>query len=274
MERWEELMIARGDAARTVADRIRMIRAMAAGTGCDPVVADELAIRRWMRDQTWSAGTRATYHTYLLSWFGFLIAEGVRRDNPLASMKRPRVPRRHARPITDAHLRVLLDSRMHKRTRVMVMLAAYAGLRIHEVAKIRGEDVDLIGMEITVVGKGGVRDVVPLHPRLVPVAESMPEAGWWFPTYTGNRQGRGPILARSASTIVATAMRRAGIVDGGAHRLRHWFGTHLVEHGADLKTVQELLRHASLATTQVYVRVGDRQRRDAIALLDPWRVAA
>jgi integrase/recombinase XerD len=105
---------------------------------------------------------------------------------------------------------------------------------------------------------------IPLHPELVALAASMPVAGYWFPAdRRGNTGGRGCVLPRSVSTIVSTAMRRAG-VPGTAHSLRHWYGTALVDSGADLRTTQTLLRHASLATTQLYTAVSQRRQREAI----------
>ncbi|BDC71103.1 tyrosine-type recombinase/integrase [Prescottella equi] len=68
-------------------------------------------------------------------------------------------------------------------------------------------------------------------------------------------------------------MRRAGL-QRTAHRLRHWYGTTLLDDGADLRVVQELLRHASLSTTQIYTKVPDGRRRTAVKALDPWRAIA
>jgi integrase/recombinase XerD len=67
------------------------------------------------------------------------------------------------------------------------------------------------------------------------------------------------------------AMERAGILGGTAHRLRHWHGSKLVANGADLRTVQTLMRHANLNTTAIYVQVSDPKRVEAIDRLDPFR---
>ena len=75
---------------------------------------------------------------------------------------------------------------------------------------------------------------------------------------------------KSVSDVVGRTMRRAG-VNATPHALRHWYATTLLANGADLRTVQELLRHKSLATTQVYTKVSDERRRQAVDDLDPLR---
>jgi integrase/recombinase XerD len=148
---------------------------------------------------------------------------------------------------------------MHRRTRVMVMLAALAGLRVGEIAKVKGEDLDLAGRKIYVIGKGAKRAWVPLHPLLIEVAAQMPQRGWWFP---GNIRRPGEhIHPKSVSDILGQAMRRA------------WYASTLLDDGADLRTVQELLRHTSIQTTQVYTKVRDERRVSAVDRLDPFRAA-
>jgi integrase len=271
VNKWESQQLAQGLSLRTVEERSRVLRRLRAGTGADPVTVDSATLARWLAGQPWSQSTRATYDSYLRCWFGWVRDEELRADDPMPRRK-PKAPRRQARPVTDAHLRRLLATRMHKRTRVMILLCSFAGLRVHEVAKLRGEDVDLVARQLHVVGKGGVAATIPLHPLLVAAAGTMPRTGWWFPTHVGNRNGpAAPILGRSVSSIVGQAMRRAGIPRGTAHRLRHWYATHLVDSGTDLATTQSLLRHASIGTTQLYVLVGESKRVRGVNRLNPWR---
>lgn len=78
---------------------------------------------------------------------------------------------------------------------------------------------------------------------------------------------------KSVSDMIATAIRRTG-VDATAHQLRHWYGTTLLEDGADIRVVQELLRHASLISTQIYTKATDARMHAAIRTLDPYRSVA
>jgi integrase/recombinase XerD len=179
-----------------------------------------------------------------------------------ARLPRPKAAKGVPRPISDQQLRDLLGTRMHRRTRVMVLLAALAGLRVHEIAKVRGEDVDLAARTLRVTGKGNVTATLLLHPELVEAAKTMPRRGWWFP---GNSRRPGEAIKwRSVTDIIAQAMDRAEIPGGTAHRLRHWYGSTLVGNGADLRTAQQLLRHANLNTTAIYVAVRDEKRIEAI----------
>lgn len=218
--------------------------------------------------------TKATYYSHLRAWYRWLVVAGHRADDPTLLVKAPKPPRSTPHPVADEHMNRLLQGGQYRKTQVMILLAALAGLRVHEIAKVRGQDVDLIAMTITVTGKGSVTARLPLHPMLAQAAAKMPRHGWWFPARArGNRAATGHVMARSVTDVIRLAMRRAG-VPGSAHSLRHWYGTTLVDSGADLRTTQTLLRHASLQTTQIYTQVNDRSRRAAIGRLDPYRDAA
>lgn len=271
MSEWETWQQAQSLAARTVAERMRIMERFRQSSGADPETADYPTIVAWLaRDggspRPWSPATRATYKSALASWYDWLARMEYRPDNPMVRIGKVRVPRREARPVADAHMPKLLSQRMHARTRAMILLAGYAGLRVHEVAKIRGEDIDPIARTLTVVGKGGKRATMPLADALVALAATMPRRGWWFPS----RDRSGHVQARSVSAMIGQVMVRAR-VPGTAHSLRHWFATTLVDEDVDIRTVQELLRHASLATTQIYTRVSDERRRAAVGRLDMLR---
>jgi site-specific recombinase XerD len=234
--------------------------------------ATPVDIIRWMgTHREWSASTAATYHSYIRAWFHWLCVMEYRADNPMIKVASPRYPERVPRPVSDDDLVALLTQPMHHRTRVMILLAALAGLRVSEVARVRGEDLDLSAPRMYVLGKGGSQKWVPLHPILVDCALAMPRRGWWFPA--NKRRPGDHVLGKSVSDIIGNAMRRAG-ARGTPHSLRHWNGTTLLDDGADLRVVQELLRHKSVATTMGYTKVQDSRRHEAVNRLDPMRGAA
>jgi integrase/recombinase XerD len=164
----------------------------------------------------------------------------------------------------------MLGSGAYHRTRVMILLGYLHGLRAHEIAKVHSSDFDVEAGVLTVVGKGGVERLLPIHPALALEIPSMPAHGYWFPA-RGGREGH--IHWKAVSDLMTKAKRRAGITEKRktGHSLRHAFGTQLVRAGADLRTTQELMGHASLATTQIYVEV-DRDRMTAASAALPMPV--
>lgn len=256
---------------RTIEERSRVITLFIKECGVDPLAAKAMDIARWISQHPeWGQSTAATYYSYMMSFYKWLVMMDYRTENPMHKLPGPRRPERSPRPVADRDLIRLLSIDMHARTRVMILLAALAGLRVAEIAQVAGEDIDVGAARIHVTGKGSKRAWVPLHPILVEVAKEMPTKGHWFP---GNCRRPGlPIRSKSVSDIIGKVMRRAGI-KGTPHSLRHWYATTLLADGADLRTVQELMRHSSVQTTQVYTQVPDARRNDAVGRLDPYRAA-
>jgi len=255
---------------RTISERARVISDFLNSTGADPITVTPMVIAGWMAGHgEWSQSTASTYHSYLMSFFKWLVMMDYRRENPMHKLQGPRRPERSPRPVSDSDLVTLFNTRMHRRTKVMILLAALAGLRVSEIARVRGEDIDRDAHRIHIVGKGGKHAWVPLHPLLVEVAAGMPQTGWWFP---GTARPGDPIRSKSVSDIITGVMRRANIA-GTPHALRHWYATTLLDEGADLRTVQELMRHSSVQTTQVYTKVPDKRRSEAVGRLNPFRAA-
>lgn len=271
IEQWALWQRSGRRAPRTIQERCRVIDQFLTESGADPIHSTWLDVAGWMDSHPeWGQSTAATYFSYLTSWHKWLVMMEHRTGNPMFKLQTPRRPERSPRPVADADLLRLLNTGMHARTRVMILLAALAGLRVAEIAQVQGEDLDLDAGRIQVLGKGRKRAWVPLHPILIEVAAQMPKAGYWFP---GNSRRPGqPIRSKSVSDIIGNAMRRAGI-QGTPHSLRHWYATTLLSEGADLRTVQELMRHSSVQTTQVYTQVPDARRADAVSRLDPFKAA-
>jgi integrase len=152
------------------------------------------------------------------------------------------------------------------RIRLMVMLAAFQGLRIHEIAKLHSDDFDLTSGTLLIEGKGGHIDERPLHPLIEEEARRQP-AGFWFPT---QRTTGGPISPQWASSLVARAFAKAGF-DITAHGGRHRFATKLLRAGIDIRQVQYAMRHSSIQATSRYLAPDPEILGDAIAeaLSDP-----
>lgn len=264
---WQTWQYAQSLSRRTVEERVGAVARMSMWCNASPecVTVDQIAC--WLAQGDWSARTRMTYHSALTAWFLWLQIQEHRIDNPMVKIGKPKRPRSEPRPITSQELVRTLGIRMNRRTRGMILLAAFAGLRVHEIAKLRGEHLDLVDRRITIHGKGDVTATLPLHHRIVEHAyvADMPRTGWWFPGADHGHQRR-----ESVGGSIKDAMVRAGVL-GSAHQLRHWFASELLANGVDLRTVQELMRHASVASTQIYTQVTDERRSAGIDSLDPSR---
>lgn len=268
---WRYWMRAQRWSERTERERGGLVDRVAREAG---VPAEELThrqIRAFFAEGGFSASSAGTYWVGLNSWFEWLVDEGERDENPMARVRKPTSGRRSQRFLSTAHLEHLISSRMHARTRTMILLAAYQGLRVFEIAKVRGADVDLLSNELVVQGKGGSLLVMPLHPIVRDEAQRYGD-DWWFPQWTGNADSTegGHILGASVGRIIADAMKRAN-VPGTAHSLRRWHASEMVREGASTRIVQDLMRHASISTTERYLEVDDRQRRAALMLLPDIR---
>lgn len=259
IDAWTLTMQAQGLSQATITERTRLIHQLARTTGTDPAALTPHTLTVFLANID-SPVTADAYYSIARAWCTWLVRAGHRDDDPTMRVPRPRVPPARPRPITRPQLDTLLATPLRQDTRTKILLAAYAGLRIHEIAKIRGEDIDPAGGTLTITGKGGRTDLLPAHPIILTQAASYPRKGHWFPSPT--RPGQ-HVAAKTVGTVIARALRRSGI-DATAHQLRHFFATSLLEAGVDSRIVQTLMRHASLATTGRYLGVTLAQQRQAL----------
>ena len=247
---------------RTVKDRAKVLELLGRRSGVEPAAARWRDVARFLTDPRLSPSTVSTYQSHLREFYRWLVLVDRRADDPMVKIPKVRRPRRLPRPVSDEELQALLDTVMYRRTRLMVALAAFMGLRACEIAPIHGRDVR--GDRLRIVRKGGREAMLRIHPAVAAAAAGFPQAGYWFPS---PRNAGTPITPGSVSAQLGRIMRKAGIPTGGGHRLRHWNATTQLDHGANIRTVQENLGHASLATTQVYTLVKDAAQEAAILSL-------
>lgn len=211
----------------------------------------------------------------LASYFGFLVEEGRIATDP-TELVQPPAPRR---PLPDvlgvAEVEALLEapdpeSDRYLRDRAILELLYATGMRVSELTGLTRSDVDLEARMLRVIGKGDRQRLIPfgepaaqalerylrdLRPKL---ADSSSEGAVFL-----NRRGGG-LSRMSVWTTVKENARRAGIQRKvSPHTLRHTCATHLLEGGADLRIVQELLGHADISTTQIYTHLDREHVRDA-----------
>lgn len=264
LTQWQLWMTAQGLSDRTISERLGTVRHLLSCASALPLSLTPEHIQGYL-SRPMSPATRATYHASIRAFCTWMQRTNIRPDNPADRTPRPRRPKSRPRPVEDAQLVAMLESANRRRTRTYILLGALAGLRVHEIAKINGGDIDPYTHVLTVVGKGGKVAQIPLHDTLVDEARHYPRDGYWFPAYSKQTPNE-HVGAHAVSAAISGAMRRAGIV-GKPHQLRHYYGTALVRAGVHMRIVQELMRHETPATTAIYTEVDFTQLRDGIAQL-------
>lgn len=214
-------------------------------------------------------GTMQSERSYMQNFFRWTKKTKRRKDNPARELPKVKVPRRKPRPLRLDQIEAMMGTGIYARTRDIILIGALSGLRMGEIVKIRGEDIDVVGGTIRSTRKGNLDHLLPLHPELTKLTSRYPTRGWWFPSLSPNREfpnGGGHILMKSASDRVSKSIRAAGITDRRitGHSLRHYLATTLLRDGVSIRVVQEILGHASLATTQLYADVTDEDMAEGI----------
>jgi integrase/recombinase XerD len=270
IEGWIDWLRAGGAGDGTCDLRRKTIRLLCGHAGTtDPLTITSRQIVAWLADCR-APNTRATYRTGAASFYAWAVAEQLLERDPMARVPKARTPRSMPQPVSWRLLADVLDHPVSARTNAYVILAAFAGLRVFEIAKIHGRDIDLHNGVLYVNGKGGVQSAIPMHPRVERLTQGMPSSSYWFPG-----RGRPHVHARSVSAAIRRALLSVGAPSNAhAHQLRHTYGTELMTRTGDLRVVQELMRHASPSTTAGYTQVANRAKRMAIeSLPDRERIA-
>jgi integrase/recombinase XerD len=208
------------------------------------------------------------------SFFRHQTLLGARADNPAAELDLPRRRRTLPRTLSPAEAERLVEAASGTaprdlRDRALVELLYGAGLRVSETVGLQKSSVDLDARLVRAVGKGSKERVVPIGRQAVQGLRRYLSRGRPFldsrhrPELFLNAKGGG-LTRAGAFLILRRLAAKAGLEPERVHPhlLRHSFATHLLEGGADLRSVQEMLGHADLATTELYTHVSDRRRRE------------
>ncbi|MDX2239031.1 MAG: site-specific tyrosine recombinase XerD [Hyphomonadaceae bacterium] len=238
-----------------------------------------------------SPATAARRISALRQFYRFLLSEGDRQDDPTAHLappaKRRKLPKTlsadDAARLIDAAARI--DGAVGVRDRALLELLYGGGFRVSELTALPLKAAPKPGQaHMTIVGKGGRERIIALgapalealQAYLLTRAHFLPKTAakrdkadrWLFPSPT-SRDGK--LTRRRVQQILAAAARTAGMNPKhvSPHVLRHAFATHLVDGGADLRTVQKLLGHADIATTEIYTHVSQARLRDVMQRAHP-----
>ncbi len=215
--------------------------------------------------------TRARKLSTLRAFCRWAVAQGLQKDDPTERLESPIRRRPLPKGVSAAEAGDLMAVALTARDRALLELLYGAGLRVSEAAGLDVPDLDLEGRTARVTGKGskdrmvvfGAPCVKAIHAYLE--ERTPPMTG--TPLFTNAKGGR--LNVRSMHTAVTKAAEAAGLPPLSPHGLRHSFATHLLDGGADLKSVQQLLGHEDLATTQIYTHVSVERLRAAVSAAHP-----
>jgi integrase/recombinase XerD len=223
-----------------------------------------------LKEKGLSSSSAARKLAALKTFYHYLLQTHVISENPTVSMERPKTGRYLPKVLSQVEVETLLNqATLAPRERAILELLYSGGLRVSELTKVNISDVNLHEGHLRMVGKEGKERIIPLSETAIraievylkqvrPTQKSRPQERALFLNYAGRRLSRQCIWK-----IVKEAARTANIqLDITPHTLRHSFAIHLLEKGVDIRSVQELLGHADISTTQIYAHVSKRRLKD------------
>lgn len=282
MEQFHDyLTFERGLSERTVSayrrDLNRWLASMTEQGISEPGSVSVAALRAWvfaLKDEGLAATSIRRAQSAVRTYFGFLLAEGAISADPTDRLDSPRVARSLPDFLSPEETDRLLDApdetkAVYWRDRAILEFLYATGVRVSELTELPIASVDLEEGFAVVFGKGSKERLVPIGgparralERYFALVRPGLDQGQGAGLVFLNARGR-PIRRESVWAIVRDSARRAGITRKvSPHTLRHTFATHLVEGGADLAAVQELLGHADISTTQIYTHLNRAYLRD------------
>lgn len=229
---------------------------------------DQLAVRKFLAllQKKNTKTTTGRKLASIKSFYRFLVREGILETNPMEGIATPKAEKKLPTFFSVDDVFRLMDSpksekNLAVRDKAILELLYSSGLRVSEMTGLDVDSIDLSGGMVKVLGKGRKERMVPVGGKaLTSIAEYFSireelkkgnEEKALFLNFRGKR-----LTQRSVARIVEKYLRKAGIPGKGSpHTLRHSFATHLLDAGADLRGIQELLGHASLSTTQKYTHI-------------------
>ena len=252
--------------------------------GLDPGDVRHRDVRRYAAGLSSAGAAAATVARKLASirgLYGFLVRTERAGQNPAELVSSPKRSQKLPKVLSSEQMRALLEriparTPLEVRDRAMLELAYSCGLRCEEIVNLDVDAVDFESEQVRVLGKGSKERLLPIGEPAQRALERYLERG--RRALAGDPRERALFLSKSGRRLSNSDItrrlglwtREAALAAGvSPHALRHSFATHLLEGGADLRTIQELLGHASISTTQVYTRVDAARLRDTYAASHP-----
>ncbi len=221
-----------------------------------------------LKERNYAATTAARKVAAARSFFSFMLAEGNIKDNPTLNITSPRVGKSLPKPISISQVRRLLEQPTRqstpeaKRDRAILELLYASGMRVSELVSLNLGDLDTESNYVRCFGKGHKERLIPIYQQAASVVAEYVRESRLRLAHSDAEQAlflnrRGDRLTRQGLWQILKGYAKSAELDGEItpHTLRHSFATHMLNGGADLRSVQELLGHANISTTQVYTHL-------------------
>ena len=227
-----------------------------------------------LKERNYAPATVARKVAAVKSFFGFLLSEGIMETDPTENLSSPKVGKSLPRPISVSEVQRLLDEPAKnstpeaKRDRAMLELLYASGMRVSELVSLNIDELNLEAGYVRCFGKGSKERIIPIHQRASEALEEYISKA--LPTLLRNDEQRALFLNRRGEKLtrqgfwnILKGYARTAKIEAEVtpHTLRHSFATHMLGGGADLRSVQELLGHANISTTQVYTHLTSEHMR-------------
>ena len=204
----------------------------------------------------------------LRGFFKWTTAVGILDKNPAATLEQPKVPQRLPKVITVKEVEEMLHNNLNPLQHVMMELLYSCGLRVSELVNLKVSDIDLASKYVRCFGKGSKERIIPIGETAKNIVkEYLPHRDLLIKKYNLSTKrllilDNGRLITRQDVYTFIHAQGKLINKNISPHTLRHSFATHLLENGADLRIVQELLGHSDVSTTQLYTHISKKRLKE------------
>ena len=212
----------------------------------------------------------------LRGFFKWANSSGILEKNPAATLEQPKVPQRLPKVVSLKEIEEMLHNNLTELEHVMMELLYSCGLRVSELVNLKLNDIDLSSKYVRCFGKGSKERIIPIgeQAKLV-IKEYLPTRDFLIKKYNLTTKNllineKGHLITRQDVYNFIHKQGKLIHKSISPHTLRHSFATHLLENGADLRVVQELLGHSDVSTTQLYTHISKKRLKEVYFSINKW----
>lgn len=204
----------------------------------------------------------------LRGFFKWVTSSGIIEKNPAATLEQPKMPQRLPKVVSVKEIEEMLRNNLSPLEHIVMELLYSCGLRVSELVNLKLNDIDLASKYVRCFGKGSKERIIPLgEVAKTVIKEYLPQRELLIKKYNLNTKRllireNGHFISRQDVYNFIHAQGKVIHKNISPHTLRHSFATHLLENGADLRVVQELLGHSDVSTTQLYTHISKKRLKD------------